>query len=722
MSFQRSLDRITLALALLLLGILLPVAALAQVACTPSAGFNSCVRYNYTGANQTYTVPTGITSINVKAWGAGGGGVDFLYYPLQGGGGGGGYATGTIAVTPGQVLTLVVGQGGISATSSGTASLAPTFGGGGAGGSTVAVGTPLNQARARGSSGGGMSAVFLAGGNTPGNARLVAGGGGGGSPGADAGGPFAGGGGGTTGGADGRPTNSGRGGTQIAGGAGATAVSTVGTCAPMPAASGSQFAGVAGSSTSVLTDVGLNEGGGGGGGGWFGGGGGRCQANPFAEFNGTGGGGSSFFGGTGVSGGSTTAGGNAVNPSASAGSGGAAANTGDAQYVAGIAVGGDVDDNENGRPASANGGNGQIVIQAVLPRVTVTKISNGGAGTFAFNGNNGYTAHNIVTVTSGVGVAGPTRVLTAAGTATTITEAAPPAGFALTGISCTGLGAGGTATPTINGTAGGSVLLNAAATAGGANITCIFTNAMLATLRVVKSVPNGQGGTAFNFSQSGVPVSATGTPTPSSSATFSLTPTTVSGANQIATQTYTVVPAGTVVALNELASAGTVNFTLVGMLCTNAGAAGSSFSYSAINNGAANGSPMGTATVTLAAGADVTCTFSNRANISDLSVTKTNTPGINGDVDQANDVLTVGASTTYTITVANGGPDSVTGAVVTDMVQAGLACTTVTCTPSAGASCGAGPFTLTQLTGAGLTLGTMTVSSNVVITLQCTVQ
>jgi hypothetical protein len=107
------------------------------------------------------------------------------------------------------------------------------------------------------------------------------------------------------------------------------------------------------------------------------------------------------------------------------------------------------------------------------PTVTVTKVSNGGVGPFSFTGNNGFAPQTITTVTSGTGVAGATQTLTAAGVITAITESAPPAGFVLASITCTGLGAGGTATPVI---ATGTVTLDAAATATGAAIACTFTN------------------------------------------------------------------------------------------------------------------------------------------------------------------------------------------------------------------------------------------------------
>lgn len=107
------------------------------------------------------------------------------------------------------------------------------------------------------------------------------------------------------------------------------------------------------------------------------------------------------------------------------------------------------------------------------PTITVTKVSNGGVGSFSFTGSNGFAAQTITTAASGVGVAGATQTLTAAGVATTLTESAPPAGFTLASISCSGLGAGGTATPDL---ATRTVALNAAATATGSAIACTFTN------------------------------------------------------------------------------------------------------------------------------------------------------------------------------------------------------------------------------------------------------
>jgi hypothetical protein len=63
--------------------------------------------FNYTGTIQTYTVPAGVTSISIDARGAQGGGSN------GGAGGLGAQMTGTFAVTPGEVLNIVVGQQGL---------------------------------------------------------------------------------------------------------------------------------------------------------------------------------------------------------------------------------------------------------------------------------------------------------------------------------------------------------------------------------------------------------------------------------------------------------------------------------------------------------------------------------------------------------------------------------------------------------------------------------
>ena len=72
---------------------------------------NQTVYTTYTTAgSDTFVVPSGITSVVVKAWGAGGGGGSRT---VGGAGGGGGFGQATISVTPGETLDVLVGAPGI---------------------------------------------------------------------------------------------------------------------------------------------------------------------------------------------------------------------------------------------------------------------------------------------------------------------------------------------------------------------------------------------------------------------------------------------------------------------------------------------------------------------------------------------------------------------------------------------------------------------------------
>ena len=127
-----------------------------------------------------------------------------------------------------------------------------------------------------------------------------------------------------------------------------------------------------------------------------------------------------------------------------------------------------------------------VAIATCAPTVTLTKVSNGGIGTFGFSGNNGFASQSITTLIAGVGVAAPTQTLSTAGASTTLTESVPLVGYTLTSISCSGLGAGGTATPSL---VTRSVTLDTAATAAGAVIACTFTNTVDSLVIAATSVP-----------------------------------------------------------------------------------------------------------------------------------------------------------------------------------------------------------------------------------------
>ena len=102
---------------------------------------------DYTGAEQTYVVPAGVTSIQMECWGGDGFGPEGL----------GGYIKGELSVTPGETLYIYVGGQGTETTGG--------FNGGG--GSNTGYGA-----------GGGASDVRQ-GGNTLNDRIIVAGGGGG---------------------------------------------------------------------------------------------------------------------------------------------------------------------------------------------------------------------------------------------------------------------------------------------------------------------------------------------------------------------------------------------------------------------------------------------------------------------------------------------------------------------------------------------------------------
>ena len=119
-------------------------------------------------------------------------------------------------------------------------------------------------------------------------------------------------------------------------------------------------------------------------------------------------------------------------------------------------------------------------------KVTVSKLTEGGVGgPFTITGlapnANGFAGQNLTTTVVGTAVSAPTQTLTTPGALLDLQEDSPTDGYALSGISCTGLGAGGTATPNLtNADVGGiparSVRLDAAATAAGSSIACTFTN------------------------------------------------------------------------------------------------------------------------------------------------------------------------------------------------------------------------------------------------------
>jgi hypothetical protein len=218
--------------------------------------------FPYSGADQVWPIPSGVTSIEAEIWGAGGSSAWSGYSQGGNGGASGGYTSGTINVAGLTSLRIVVGGGGPGPASTNTRA----YGGGGY--------TSYSSTN-HGGNGGGLSGIFS---NTvsQGDAILIAGGGGGGGTyvpnggvGGAGGGSIANAGGGTTRGGGG-------GGTQVGGGAGG---------------SGGTSAGPYGTAGAALLG---GNGSAGGGGGYYGGGGGSAGYG-FDSTGGGGGGGSSYY-------------------------------------------------------------------------------------------------------------------------------------------------------------------------------------------------------------------------------------------------------------------------------------------------------------------------------------------------------------------------------------------------------------------------------------------
>ena len=346
----------------------------------------------------------------------------------------------------------------------------------------------------------------------------------------------------------------------------------------------------------------------------------------------------------------------------------------------------------------------------VSRKLLLRKTTLGGVG-----GAFGYTLTNTVqttgTVTTTV-VNTPTQVdgdtastatlaytITAPTTAVTVNESTLPAGWQLTGATC--VNAAGT---TVGSLTGSTYTITGAQIGASVSFTCTFTNTKLPILRLQKALPSGRFVATDQFA---LTIAGTGGP-----ATVTTT-----GAGTTATGVATLSPGalGAVYTLSEAGAAGALltNYSTT-YACTNALGGGQTPSGSGTSF-----------TITAVAGDDLTCTLTNTRNSqADLRLTKTNTPGVNGEVDQAADTLVSGTTTSYSLTVSNLGPDAANGAVLADPAPIGLTCTTASCgSVTGGAVCPAttGPALVTALQAGGIAIPTLPAGSSVTFTLTCTV-
>lgn len=346
----------------------------------------------------------------------------------------------------------------------------------------------------------------------------------------------------------------------------------------------------------------------------------------------------------------------------------------------------------------------QVTRKVLLNKIT-TGIAGGPFG-FALT-NTGQATGTVTTVAANTatqvdgntGMAG-TQVFAVSSptTAVTINENSLPAGWSFKAATCVNA-----ASATVGSLTGTTYTITGAEIAASTGFTCTFTNDRLPVLRLQKALPSGRFSVGDQFT-----LSVTGTGGPAT--------VTTTGAGTTATGTATLNP-GAVGATYTLSETGAAGANLGNYITT----------YRCTNALAGGQAPSGSGTsfsLTGATGDDLTCTFTNtRKNQADLRLTKTNTPGVNGEVDQATDEVTSGAGTSYSITVTNLGPDAADGAVLSDPAPTNLTCATASCTASGGATCPpiTGVVLVAALQGAGAPIPALPASSAVTVTLTCSV-
>lgn len=131
---RNSISRNLLAAALLILALVVMPTSSAS-ASTSQDGITS---FGYTGLEETFTVPAGVTKLGVVAVGGRGGTGGPYFDGLGGAGGAGARVTTVIDVSPGQVLFVRVGSNGQNAGFNGPAGLGG-FNGGGAGNDGIVI-------------------------------------------------------------------------------------------------------------------------------------------------------------------------------------------------------------------------------------------------------------------------------------------------------------------------------------------------------------------------------------------------------------------------------------------------------------------------------------------------------------------------------------------------------------------------------------------------------
>lgn len=142
------------------------------------------------------------------------------------------------------------------------------------------------------------------------------------------------------------------------------------------------------------------------------------------------------------------------------------------------------------------------------------------------------------------------------------------------------------------------------------------------------------------------------------------------------------------------------------------------FNTSTGNVGVSAGTPAGTYSFDYRI-----CQISAPSSCDIATITITVIPYADLRITKSNGVSDVfsGSTVTYTVTVNNNGPDAITGAIVTDTVGTGLTCLGTDPVTITGSGVPAGSFTISNLTGTGIALGTLANGQTATLTYSCKV-
>ena len=325
---------------------------------------------------------------------------------------------------------------------------------------------------------------------------------------------------------------------------------------------------------------------------------------------------------------------------------------------------------------------------AIPSCVTISKVTEGGVGSFDFtttnvnNWNNTAAASPVTLTTTATGTpvnsarhyyAHPVASNGQGTQPVVLSETIPPT-WALSSARCTDANSSRNGnTGSFGNLVGGTLTIPADRMRFESNITCAFTNTRAAILRLQKALPEGRAAASDQFT-----LSMTGTGAPAA--------VTTTGAGSTATGllTHDMATPGSAYTLSEAAAGGAdLSYYTTTYRCTNARAGGQT--------------PAGDGTtfaVTPAVGDDLTCTLTNLRRTTDLSIRKT----------VADEPLVSGAQAVFTLVITNHGPGAADGATVRDPAAAGLDCLAAglpapTCSATGGADCPA------SLTPTGLQSG-----------------